>query len=224
MQIVEPSVQVVGEIDANHILTTLERIGRTCYKSEHKIGPDTAEPFIRKILMAGHGESVIEHITLTVRVVCDRGVSHEIVRHRVGSYSQESTRYCDYGDKGIRVIMPPAIRTFYDAICSLPDQEIDNHTDLQRARDIYTSWRDAIKGCEKAYMDLRSHNVSPQIARSVLPHALATEIVITYNLREWRHFFRLRIAINAHPQMRQVANQILEIFRTALPVIFESGI
>ena len=198
MRIIEPRAIIETPIRATDVLMRIEQAGRTCYKSECKIGHNTAEPFVRGIIKRGH-ESVLEHESITVRFIVDRGVSHEIVRHRIASYSQESTRYCDYGKEGeIQVIQPPGLTG--ESLCY---------------------WSMAMEECEDAYNRLRVMGVSPQIARSVLPNSLKTELVMTANLREWRHFFRLRCAPDAHPQMRQVAIPLLNEMRSRLPVVFD---
>jgi len=190
---------IEDEVNGEQILKNLERYGRVCYKSEHKITPDSARRFVATILKSGH-ESVIEHEKITVRIICDRGVTHEIVRHRIGSYSQESTRYCDYELRGVQMIEP----FFF-----VGDDEK------------YKIWLDAMTSCETAYNALIRAGATPQEARSVLPSSLKTEIVITYNLREWRHFFRLRCSKRAHPQMREVAVPLLREFQRRIPVIFD---
>ncbi|MEK7520895.1 MAG: FAD-dependent thymidylate synthase [Patescibacteria group bacterium] len=191
---------IEDEIDGEKILKNIERYGRVCYKSEDKITADSARRFIRRIIDSGH-ESVIEHEKVTIRVICDRGVTHEIVRHRIASYSQESTRYCDYHKSGeISVIYP----LFFE-------EESEK----------YRTWQEAMVACENFYNRLRSLGASPQEARSVLPNSLKTEIVITYNLREWRHFFRLRCSSRAHPQMREIAIPLLREFQRRIPVIFD---
>lgn len=203
MRIIEPSFTIEDELDGEEILRRLERFGRTCYKSEAKITADSARGFIGRILAMGH-ESVIEHEKVTVRIVCDRGVSHELVRHRIASYSQESTRYCDYAPGGkvgqLRFIRP--------CFC-----EEDSAS--------FRLWRGAMNEAESYYNALRKVGAQPQEARSVLPNSLKTEIVATMNLREWRHFFRLRTSKAAHPQMRQIAVPLLEEFRRRVPVIFD---
>lgn len=202
MKIIEPSATIETPFNGDEILKFLERCGRVCYKSECKITPDSAKKFVSTLLKSKH-ESVIEHFSFTVRFICDRGVSHEIVRHRLASYSQESTRYCDYGKSGeIQVIKPIGLKD-EKALCL---------------------WETAIEEAEYAYTTLRELGISPQIARSVLPNALKTELVMTANLREWRHFFRMRCAPDAHPQMRQITIPLLKECRQMLPVIFEEGL
>ena len=199
LEIRKTSFVTESDIDSSKILKDLERYGRVCYKSEHLITEDSAKEFIGRILKSGH-ESVIEHVSITVRVICDRGVTHEIVRHRIASYSQESTRYCNYCKKGIEFIEP---------IFFVEDKEK------------YDLWLSAVATCEAVYNKLIEAGATPQEARSVLPNSLKTEIVITYNLREWRHFFRLRCSKAAHPQMREVACAILKDFKKRIPVIFD---
>jgi len=199
MEIIKPYFIIEDEIDGEQILRNLERYGRTCYKSEDKITPDSARKFVAAILKSGH-ESVIEHEKVTVRIVCDRGVTHEIVRHRIASYSQESTRYCNYKSRGIKVIEP-----FFFA------------GDEKK----YQIWLNAMRACEEAYNALIEAGATPQEARSVLPNSLKTEIVITYNLREWRHFFKLRCPKRAHPQMREITIPLLRGFQQMIPIIFD---
>ena len=197
--------------DGMEALRCIERAGRTCYKSEetNKYGyagysEEKTKKFVKMLIERGH-ESVIEHARATVRIICDRGVTHELVRHRLASYSQESTRYCNYsGDKfGSEV-------TFIDLRHFLPNPE---------ARKL---WEVAMKQAEANYLELvNQHGVPPQFARAVLPNSLKTEIVTTANLREWRHIFRLRTAKAAHPQMQEVMGSMLQDFQRIFPVIFD---
>lgn len=198
MEVIKPYFVIEDKIDGKAILKNLERYGRVCYKSEDRITQNSAEDFIKRILKSGH-ESVIEHEKITVRIVCDRAVANEIVRHRIGSYSQESTRYCNYNLRGIRFIKP----FFF------------NEDDPS-----YRVWVSAMRACEKAYKKLIKLGATPEEARSVLPLSLATEIVITYNLRQWRHFFRLRCSPRAHPQMREITIPLLKEFQRLIPVLF----
>lgn len=203
MKIIEPYFEIMDELDGRKMLQKIEKIGRVCYKSEELITEDSAETFVRNILKRGH-ESVIEHEKISVKMVCDRGVTHEIVRHRVASYSQESTRYCNYQkDKFGNEL------TFIKPVFWSEDSEE------------YAVWKHMMQQCEEQYMHLIRLGASPQEARSILPNSLKTEIVVTMNLREWRHFFRLRTAGAAHPQMREIACMVLEEFRRQIPVVFE---
>lgn len=203
MKIIKPCIEIINAPDYGKMLCKIERIGRVCYKSEDKIREDTADNFIRGIIKRGH-ESVIEHESISVKVICDRGVSHEIVRHRIASYAQESTRYCNYSGekfgKEITVIEP----------CF-----------LVRGTEVYAYWKHGCEHAEAAYFDMLNWGCTPQEARSVLPNSLKTEIVMTMNLREWRHFLRLRTSPAAHPQMREVAKLIYDRFVEKYPVFFE---
>ncbi len=179
----------------------IERAGRTCYKSEDRITDDSHKTFIEMVCKKNH-ESVLEHSAATFRFVCDRGVSHEIVRHRLASYSQESTRYCNYSkDKfgnQITVIEPPGLTA--------------------EAR---MSWMSAVGTAEECYFAMLKEGASPQIARSILPTCLKTEVVMTANFREWCHFLKLRTSEAAHPQMREVANEVGKVLLLVAPSVFK---
>lgn len=202
MKIIKPSVEILGNYNGIEILKAIEVAGRTCYKSEDRITDESASDFVKMILQRGH-EAMIEHQSITVKFICDRGVSHEIVRHRIAAYAQESTRYCNYAhDKfgnEIAVIEPFGL------------------TEVQRAH-----WYNACRCSETLYFCMLEDGCTPQIARSVLPNSLKTEIVVTYNLREWRHFFALRaVSPAAHPQMREVAFMALEQLSAIVPIVFD---
>ena len=202
MKIIEPSVELINEIDAEKIMRHIELAGRVCYKSESRISDKTAEKFIANILKSGH-ESVIEHISLTFKIICDRGVTHEIVRHRLASYSQESSRYCDYSNDKFGNEL-----TFIKPCFWAEDDEN------------FQLWKDTMAQLEKTYLEMRKNGARPEQARSILPNSLKTEIFMTANLREWRHFLKLRTATRAHPQMREVALKIYKILNENLPVLF----
>ena len=201
MKIIDANVELITPIDGATILKRLEECGRVCYKSEDKITPESAPKFVANILKRGH-EAVLEHCSFTVKFICDRGVSHEIVRHRLASYCQESTRYCNYGNKGgeITVIRPCFWEDNSDAMCE---------------------WRSAMRFAENHYLSLLQLGATPQEARSVLPNSLKTEVVMTANIREWRHFLKLRCSPAAHPQMREVALKLLEKIHALIPVLFD---
>lgn len=206
MKIIEQSVEILTNIDT-HILEFLEKCGRTCYKSEDKITSDSAKSFINKIMKNGH-ESIIEHYNITVRFICDRGISHEIVRHRIASYSQESTRYCNYGNtkfgNEITVIKPNCFKN------SNINDDIN-----------YRSWELECENIERVYMSMINDGIAPQDARSILPNCLKTEVIMTTNLREWRHFIKMRGASGAHPQIRELSYQLLKQFKEKIPIIFD---
>lgn len=197
MKIVKQSVEWAQYLPSGtEVLHRIEMAGRTAYKSEERATATSSEAFVKNLINRGH-ESVLEHVILSVRIICDRGVSHELVRHRIASFTQESTRYCRYGDE-IVVIEPPGM-------CAVNK---DN-------------WEKAMMGAEYSYLQMLKEGATPQIARSVLPNSLKTEIVMSANLREWRHFFRLRTSPAAHPQMREVAGMALDLFVRQIPIIFD---
>lgn len=203
MKVTKTQVKIESHIDGDYILKQLEMAGRTAYKSEDKITSDSAKDFVKMILKRGH-LSVLEHQSITVRVVCDRGVSHEIVRHRLASYTQESTRYCNYtkGKFGSEItVIEPCFWTKDD-----------------EKRKV---WEQTIAQVETGYNKLIELGATPQEARSVLPNSLKTEVVMTMNLREWRHFLTLRTSKAAHPQMREIAIPLLTMFKERVPIVFD---
>lgn len=217
MKIIEQSIKFEEEIDGEAIIRKIERAAKTCYKSEHVVSDyDSAQRFVRGLIARGH-ESTIEHVSLSARVVTNRGVSHEWVRHRVGcSYSQESTRYCNYGGEKfgseITVIWP----WYLGGV--LPDDTVISSYD---ARNKKASWIQAMLACEIYYFKLLDQGCTAQEARGVLPNDLKTEFVTTMTLRAWRHFFKLRCAKAAHPQIQALACSALIELRSKIPVIFD---
>ena len=203
MRIIDPSVELINAPTYDALLNTIEVAGRVCYKSEDKIQEGSTEKFIAGIIKRGH-EAVLEHGVLTVKFICDRGVSHEIVRHRIASYCQESTRYCNYSqDKfGNEITM---IRPCF----------------LAEGTKEYELWSHACDHAESAYFDMLICGCTPQEARSVLPNSLKTEVVMTANIREWRHFIKLRTSEKAHPQMRQIACMLQNLLVEKYPVFFK---
>lgn len=197
MKLIKPSYEILSI--SSHSLEIIEIAGRTCYKSEDKITYDSAIKFVQKLNTLGH-ESVIEHSMMTVKFIVDRGVSHELVRHRLCSFSQESTRYCNYKE-GVTFIIPPWI--------------------IKESITFYT-WKASMAYAETCYMALLADGWSPQQARSVLPNSLKTELVMTANFREWKHIFKLRTSKAAHPQMREVMIPLLSDVKERIPAIFDS--
>lgn len=202
MRIIEPHVEVVKD-DFDRMTRKIEWAGRKCYKSENLITNDSAPGFVKRIIGRGH-ESVIEHSTITVNFVVDRGISHEIVRHRIASYSQESSRYCRYsnGKFGNQITVIKPFR-------------------FKEGTKAYERWFRACSVAEDEYLGLLEEGEPPEWARLALVHSLKTEVVVTYNLREWRHFLKLRADAAAHPQIRQVAIPLLLYFQEILPAFFE---
>lgn len=198
-------------------LQHIEKIGRVCYKSEDYITEDgeSAKKFVAMLIRNGH-EAMIEHSFLSVKFTVDRGVSHELVRHRIASFAQESTRYCNYAkDK-------------FGAECAFIDLEpgimLDNKMKKMSAEEIalvLAEWKSAMEDAERHYMKLLQLGATPQIARAVLPNSTKTEITVSANYREWRNFFKLRVPADVHPQMREVTIPLLKELKGMIPVIFD---
>lgn len=206
MKIIKAGYEIMDPLNGEEILRKIELCGRVCYKSEEKITEDSGKRFIASIIKRGH-ESVLEHFSFTVRFICDRGVSHEIVRHRIASFSQESTRYCNYGNAGdITVILP----SFFDTGMGVNSNSL-----------VFDAWRYSCEVAERKYLELLKYGATPQEARSVLPNSLKTEVVMTANLREWRHFLKLRTGKGAHPQIREIAIPLLKELQDLVPIVFD---
>jgi thymidylate synthase (FAD) len=203
MRIIEPSFEILEDINGSEVLNRIEKCGRVCYKSENNSTEESARKFINMIIKSGH-ETVLEHEKISVRIICDRGITHEIVRHRIASYSQESTRYCNYSKNKFGNELTFIKPLFWS-------------TDSTE----YCIWKDSMQVSEYNYMKIIELGVSPQEARSILPNSLKTEIIATMNLREWRHFFKLRTTNNAHPQMREIAIPLLKEMQQLIPIVFE---
>ena len=206
MKAIKAYTQIFADFEGQKMLQKLERIGRTCYKSEDKIKEDSAEKFVAGLIKRGH-EAMLEHASITVKFVTDRGISHEIVRHRIASFAQESTRYCNYSkDKFGKEL------TFI-----IPDF-------LTYGSEGFKIWKEQMKQVEKTYFALLEAGHTAQEARSVLPNSLKTELVMTANLREWRNFFKLRAANStgaAHPQMLEITRPLLDDLKDMIPVVFD---
>lgn len=219
MNAVKAKYEILTEISDNGVaeLQHIERIGRVCYKSEGKITEDgkSAEKFVTMLIRNGH-EAMIEHSSLSVKFTVDRGVSHELVRHRIASFAQESTRYCNYSDSKFG-----AECTFIDIENSIMLDNKMKSLSGEEITAILTEWTAAMNDAECHYMNMLSLGATPQIARSVLPNSIKTEITITANFREWRNFFKLRTAPNAHPQMREVTRPLLAELKKLIPIVFD---
>lgn len=202
MKIINQSYEIISLPE--QLLETLEKAGRTCYKSEDKITPESAPKFVKRILERGHN-AMIEFGDIIVRFITNRGVSHELVRHRLASFAQESTRYVRYVGE-INFIKPVWL-----------DQQSKN-PDEQKA---FYTWQASMHKAEKHYQDLLSYGWGPQKAREVLPNSLKTEIIVKANIREWRHIFSLRCSKAAHPQMRDLMLPLLSELKEKLPVVFD---
>lgn len=203
MQIIKAGYEILDTLNWEEILKKIERVARVCYKSEDKITDGSAEKMVKALIKRGH-EAMLEHFSFSVKFIVDRGVSHELVRHRVASFAQESTRYCNYGHEGEITVIKP----LYLSDCG----------------EDYNLWRKACVVAEKQYLDMLAYGFSPQEARAVLPNSLKTEVVMTANLREWRHFFSLRACGNTgkpHPQMLEVTVPLLKEVKSLIPVVFD---
>lgn len=228
MQIIKPTFFIEEGIDGEAILRKLEQAGRTCYKSNDLVTETSARKFVAGLIKSGH-EAMIEHASVTVTFVCDRGVSHEIVRHRIASYAQESTRYCNYGkDKfgseitviDIAEVMLAEIGKTY----KYPVTGEEFVVTKELVQKWYDEWLAAGNDSEQHYMTMVNSGCPAQLARSVLLHSTKVEITVTMNLREWRHFFKLR-AIGTtgkpHPQMVELARPLLNEMTMVIPVVFD---
>ena len=205
MKIIKPSYKILTPINRKKILKLIESAGRVCYKSEDKITDTSAGPFVEKLCNVNKHHSIIEHAGFSVKFICDRGISHEIVRHRLAAYSQESTRYCNYtkdkfnGD--IILIHPKGLSK------AQRKRREDHYWDVQRLYDLEIS-----------------EGLSAQIARGLLPTALKTELIMTCNLREWKHVFSLRTSPSAHPQIVELMTPLFKAVSKKLPEIFVDNI
>lgn len=205
MKLIKPSVEIITPIATQDVYKTIEKIARTCYKSEDKITGDSAERMVKTLIKSGH-EAMIEFFDITVKFTCDRITSQSIVRHRLGSFAQESTRYCNYTkDK------------FGNEITFIQPHWYQG--------ELHNDWKPAfikvLNFAERQYCEFISHGLSPEDARAVLPNALKTEINVKFNLREWRHFFNLRCHHTAHPDIQVLAKDLLTQLYDKLPVVFE---
>lgn len=195
MKISKQEVELLNCLSYEDMLKNIEIAGRTCYKSELEFTKESGEKFVKKLIKLGH-ESVLEHGSLTFKIKTNRNITHELVRHRIASYSQESTRYVKYDDiEFIPWIDPRGLKV--------------NHVyDLE---DLYVD-------LEFLYGKLIEDNFKPEEARDILPGSVATTIIVTMNMRELRHFLKLRLSKAAHPQMRDLAKMIQDIVKENYPV------
>lgn len=208
MKIVEPKYEILTDISEGGIkeLQQIERVARVCYKSEDKITPDgeSAKKLVGFLVKQGH-EAMLEHSQLSVLFTCDRGVANELVRHRIASFAQESTRYCNYSKE-----------KFGGELSFVKPSYVSDGT-----REYY-AWETVCVDAEAAYLCMVSDlKLRPEQARCVLPLCLKTEIVVTANYREWRNIFKLRTPVAAHPQMRELMCPLLLEVQKKIPVVFD---
>lgn len=206
MKIIDAGYEIMTPIDGQEVLKRIEAVARTCYKSEGNIKEGSAEKMVAALVRSGH-EAMLEHFSFTVKFIVDRGISHEIVRHRLASFAQESTRYCNYSKDQFQGEIT-VIRPLF----------------LVEGTQGWWAWKDACQTAENRYFNMLDFGCTPQEARCVLPTCLKTEICMTANLREWRWFFKLRAADytgKAHPQIKEVAVPLLAEMKKIIPVVFD---
>jgi thymidylate synthase (FAD) len=201
MKIVDTSVDLISF--TNNPEQLIERAARNCYKSEDKITKDSAGSFIERVCMQSKHESVMEHASATFHIICDRTTSHQIVRHRLASYSQESQRYCNYSKN-----------KFDNEVCFIKPIELQDDWAIDE-------WQGVMYEAEQTYFRLLGYGVKPEVARSVLPNSCKTEIVVTMNFRSWLHFLTLRTSKHAQADIRHIANLILNRMYVLSPSIFK---
>lgn len=206
MRVINAGYEIISDLNGAEILKHIERCARVCYKSEDRITDGSAEKMVAALIRSGH-EAMLEHYSFTVKFICDRGVSHELVRHRIASFAQESSRYCCYAkDKFGKEL------TFINPCFWEPDS------------DNYARWFHEMDEAEKTYLAMIESGATPEQARDILPTSIKTEIVMTANLREWRHFFKLRaegVTGKPHPQMLEITIPFLKELKQKIPVVFD---
>ena len=204
MKLVKPKVEVLDKLNGTQILKRIEKIARTCYKSEDKISEDdsSARKLVTNLINSKH-EAMLEFVDITVKFTCSRSIAQEITRHRLASFAMESQRFCAYNkDKFGNEV------TFV-----LPSWVNDNEsTEL---------FIQTLKNTELTYFELLNKGLKAQEAREILPNATKTELNMKANLREWRHFFNLRCSQAAHPDIRVLALDLLKQFHDRIPIIFD---
>jgi thymidylate synthase (FAD) len=217
MKLIKPSYEILTPLNRTAILKQIETAGRTCYKSDSAYTEKTGSEFLKKIVRRGH-LSVIEHVSFSVRFICDRGVTHELVRHRLCAFSQESTRYCNYTSPFEMIFILPLWFKFIGEGEYTRSIRLNNYNQDIDEKEVI--WFNHMLNCENVYEILIDKGWSPQQARSVLPNSLKTEIVTTANLREWKHIFSLRTSQAAHPQIREIMEPLQIELNKILPELF----
>ena len=206
MRVINAGYEIISDLNGAEILKHIERCARVCYKSEDRITDGSAEKMVAALIRSGH-EAMLEHYSFTVKFICDRGIANELVRHRIASFAQESSRYCCYAkDKFGKEL------TFINPCFWEPDS------------DNYARWFHEMDESEKTYLAMIESGATPEQARDILPTSIKTEIVMTANLREWRHFFKLRaegVTGKPHPQMLEITIPLLKELKQKVPVVFD---
>ena len=218
MKLIKPSYIIFNKEDIKRAEKEIELAARTCYKSEDKITDESAEKLITKLIDSHHDAMLEFGPSITVKFICDRGVSHELVRHRLCSFAQESTRYCNYSkdkhDNQITFIEPLWLNDIPEKWHEFGDHQMERI-------DSAANYKEFLLMAEETYMELIKEGWSPQQARSVLPNSLKTEIVVKANIREWRHIFMQRTDNGAHPQMKELMIPLLKEFADESPILFK---
>lgn len=206
MRVINAGYEIISDLNGAEILKHIERCARVCYKSEDRITDGSAEKMVTALIRSGH-EAMLEHYSFTVKFICDRGIANELVRHRIASFAQESSRYCCYAkDKFGKEL------TFINPCFWEPDS------------DNYARWFHEMDESEKTYLAMIESGATPEQARDILPTSIKTEIVMTANLREFRHFFKLRaegVTGKPHPQMLEITIPFLKELKQKIPVVFD---
>lgn len=213
MKIIDPKIEV-EKYDGVKIMKNIERACRTCYRSENSITDTSYKNLLKNCINRGH-ESVLEHEKVTVRMICDIGVYKDLTRHRFGSFSIESTRYCAYDkDKfgGELVLIQPLF------FSPLPEDKIFPDTKEEM---ITIDWFESMYAVENSYLSMRSAGATPDECRMILPHSTAAEVTMTANIREWKHILELRANSHAHPSVQQLMIPLLLNFKENMPEIFD---
>ena len=216
MKIISPKVEV-EKYNGVKIMKNIERACRTCYRSENLITEDSYKRLLTNCLNRGH-QSILEHEKITVRMICDIGVYKDLTRHRFGSFSIESSRYCAYNkgkfDNEIKFIKP----VFYKE--SWTDKNYEGSA-MNIDEEKSMIWYDTMENIEDSYMDMAKLGCTPDEVRMILPHSTAAEVTMTANIREWRHILDLRTKKMAHPSVRQILIPLLLKFKKDMPELFE---
>lgn len=204
MRLIKSKVEILDNLNGEEIIDKIAKVARTCYKSEDNSTSERDRELVKRLIKSGH-EAMIEFFDITVKFTCDRGVSHELVRHRMASFAQESTRYCNYSKDKFGNELTFIEPIWYDSLGITHKQDFEI----------------ALERCEDDYLEFIRQGWTPQQARAILPNALKTEINMKANLREWRHFFKLRCSTAAHPDIRVLALDLLKQMHNQIPIIFD---
>ena len=224
--VVSPGFKIMTPLTG--LVELVEQAGRVCYKSEDRIAPGTAEQFVNRIVTSGH-ESVLEHASVTVRIIGSRAMSHQLIRHRIGAVSQESMRYCNYGRQySLKVICPPSIGlapsdytiTYFEVGGNDGWFVEKNGNPWEDGSTQQLRWLELTNATYKEYLTELEEGAKPEDARFILPNATKTEVVTTFNLRQWRHVFKMRCDSHAQWEIRAIMKGILAEFASAMPCVF----